>query len=424
MSHTIETKPVKVAASRGGMVATAFSHATEAGAEMLRNAGNAVDAAVAAAFALGVCEPQASGIGGQTMMLISTGERTVALDGSSRAPSLASNDSISGDGRLVGYRATTVPSTPATLAYAQKRWGSLPLARVLEPAIRIATEGYRITDLQNRLQERELESFSRVPSGSGARYFLSGGSPWPVGALFKQPDLAETLRRLAEHGVEDFYQGEIARRIDADMRANDGLLRLDDLALIPWPVLRRTIRSHFRGFRVHTMPPPGAGRALALALNMIDQLEPDFFRHLDPARYQVLAEVFRKAMRVRNDSPFDPNLYAQVDFKQMLSRKFARRSLRRILKGVDRGLLAEMQPERERSGETTHLSTIDRNGMAVSLTQSIERVYGSKAAAAGLGFLYNNYVMDFQFSRSGASLLSAAQQRALGHRCAHHPHAR
>jgi gamma-glutamyltranspeptidase/glutathione hydrolase len=272
------------------------------------------------------------------------------------------------------------------------------LARVLEPAIRIATDGYRITDLQNRLQERERESFLAVPSHSGAEYFLKDNAAWPVGSLFKQPDLANTLRRIAQVGVEDFYRGEIARRIDADMCANDGLLRLEDLALIPWPIERRPLKSRFRGVLVNTMPPPGAGRALVLALNMMDLLDADFFRQLDPVRYRVLAEMFRRAMRTRNDSPFDPNLYAQVDRKRMMSRGFARRSLRRILRSIDRELLVEMETEVKQSGETTHLSVIDRNGMAVSLTQSIERVFGSKAAAAGMGFLYNNYVMDFQFT--------------------------
>ncbi len=391
------TIPSKYATARGGMVATAFPDATDAGVEVLAAGGNAIDAAVAAALALGVCEPQASGLGGQTMLLVSNGGRTVALDGSSRAPSLAHIDSIGDEQRAVGYRATTVPSTPATLGYAHKHYGALPWTRVVEPAIRIAADGYRITELQNRLQVRELESFHSVPSGSGARYFLADGNARPVGSLFRQPDLAATLQRIAEHGVEEFYRGDIARRIDADMRANDGLLRMDDLALVPWPIERRPVKCRFRGLQVHTMPPPGAGRTLVLALNMIDALEGEFFQHLDTERYRILAEIFRRSMRTRNNRPFEPNFYAQVDRKRMLSRKFAWRATRKILRETNRDLLPHLREKDPRQGETTHLSVVDRNGTAVSLTQSIERVYGSKAAAEGLGFLYNNYIMDFQF---------------------------
>jgi len=149
------------------------------------------------------------------------------------------------------------------------------------------------------------------------------------------------------------------------------------------------------------MPPPGAGRPLVLALNMIDSLEGGFFKQMTPEHYRVLAEIFRRAMRVRNDSPFDPNFYAQVGRKRMLSRRYAWRSTRKILKESDGGLMRHLREEDPRRGETTHLSVIDRDGTAVSLTQSIERVYGSKAAADGLGFLYNNYIMDYEFDDPG-----------------------
>jgi gamma-glutamyltranspeptidase/glutathione hydrolase len=396
MERSATVMPTKYATARDGMVATAFPLATEAGVEILAAGGNAVDAAIAAAFALGVCEPQASGLGGQTMLLVGSGGKSMAFDGSSRAPSLAHIASIPAEERALGYKATTVPSTPATLGYVHRRYGVLPLERVLEPAIRIATDGYPITDLQHRLQLREMDAFQSVPSRSGARYYLNNGNAYEIGARFKQPELAATLRRIAEHGVEDFYRGEIARQIDADMRAHDGLLRSDDLSLIPWPIERRALKSRFRGLSMHTMPPPGAGRALILALNVLDGLPGEFFRNMDPERYQVLADVFRRTMLARNDSPFDPNLYAQVSHKRMQSRDYARRTLRRALKKTSPRMLEHL-PEDPKRGETTHLSVMDRDGMAVSLTQSIERVYGSKAAADGLGFLYNNYIMDFQF---------------------------
>jgi gamma-glutamyltranspeptidase/glutathione hydrolase len=387
----------KYAVWQKGVVATAFPNATEAGLTILRKGGNAVDAACAAAFALGVCEPQASGLGGQTMMLIYNGEKVIAIDGSSRAPSLAYVNAIYKEDRGVGYRATTVPSTPATLYYVQQRYGKLPWKQILQPAIHIAREGYRITYLQNSLQKRELKNFKKVESESGSRYFLKENKPIPEGELFCQSDLAKLLETLAEKGVEEFYIGKIAKQIDTDMRENGGLLRYDDLALIPWPIERRPLRRRFRKYRIYTMPPPGAGRTLLFSLLMIDAIPSRLFAKDEFRRIHLLASVFRKALLERADRPFDPNFYPQVSEKDMLNRIFAHQCIREIVKKVDKTILPSLATEDERSGETTHLSVMDGNGMAVSLTQSIERVYGSKAAAAGLGFLYNNYLIDFDY---------------------------
>ena len=207
------TEDSKSAESENGMVATAFPDATNAGVEMLKQGGNAVDAACAAALALCVCEPQSSGIGGQTMMLISLREKVLAIDGSSRAPSLAHVSGIYKGDRSYGYRATTVPSTPATLWYVNKHYGKLSWKKVLEPAICLAEQGYTITPLQHRLQKQELVNFDTVESGSGKRYFLKDGVPYTPGERFYQPDLAKMLRILAFRGVEEFYQGTIAKQI-------------------------------------------------------------------------------------------------------------------------------------------------------------------------------------------------------------------
>jgi gamma-glutamyltranspeptidase/glutathione hydrolase len=376
--------PQRVAVSRRGMVATAHHRATAAGAEMLAEGGNAVDAAVAAAFALGVCEPAASGLGGQTTMLVHLAEprRTFALDGSSRAPNRTDVARLPRASRLRGYQATTVPSTPATLAWALRTYGTLPLSRVLEPAIRLARKGYRVSGLQQALTRREL---GKLANGSAAPFFLRGGeTPYVAGARHRQPVLAETLLRLAEHGVEDFYTGEIAARIDADMTANEGLIRRDDLAQIPWPIERRPLATRYEGMRVFTFPPPGAGRTLVEMLNVYEQLPPEL-RGLDSAKGAVaLAETIRRAFRDRRDRPFDPHFYAQVSEKRMLSADHARRIARRVAR------------RSARSGETTHLSVMDAQGNVVGLTQSIERVYGAAVATPGLGFLYNNYMSAFE----------------------------
>ncbi|GAB4353514.1 MAG: gamma-glutamyltransferase [Gammaproteobacteria bacterium] len=379
--------PQRVGVSKQGMVATQHYHATEAGAAMLAKGGNAVDAAVAAAFALGVVEPAASGLGGQTMMLLhlAEGGRKFCLDGGSRAPHRTPPGGLERSEQLRGHRACTVPSTPAVLAWALKHYGTKSLAEVMEPAIVLAEEGYRVSPLQHYITRREAKHLRNHPAGE---FFLKGGaSPWPIGSRFRQPVLAETLRRLANAGIEDFYQGSIAREIHEDMVANDGLIRDDDLAQIPWPVERRPLATHFGNNRIFTFGPPGAGRTLIEALNLLHQF-PEAGRDPDtPDGALLLAHVIRKANLDRSDRPDDPTLFAQElelgeDITDIEYAKRVARRLRRRIKS---------------QGETTHLSVMDASGNAVALTQSIERVYGSFTATPGLGFLYNNYMSAFEY---------------------------
>jgi len=312
------TEDSKCAESENGMVATAFPDATQAGVEMLKQGGNAVDTACAAALALGVCEPQSSGIGGQTMMLISLGGKVLAIDGSSRAPSLAHVSGIYKGDRSYGYRATTVPSTPATLWYVNKHYGQLSWEKVLEPAIRLAEAGYTITPLQH------------------------------------------------------------------------------DLAFIPWPIVRKPLRRKFRGLFVYSMPPPGAGRSLLFTLMMINMIKSKHLNRDEFDRALLLVEIFRNTQLERSDRPFDPDYYPQVAGENMLKRTYVRKCIHKITR-ESQIYMPIHETEDEVAGETTHLSVIDNSGMAVSLTQSIEKVYGSKAAAAGLGFLYNNYLSDYEY---------------------------
>jgi len=391
------TEDGKSAEAAGGMVASAFPLATEAGKNILEQGGNAIDAACAVGFALGVCEPQASGLGGQTLALIHLDGRTKAIDGSSRVPSLAHHTRVNEGDAQVGYRAATVPSTVATFGWLHRTYGRVDWRTVLEPAIRIARDGYAITRLQRDLQKRERKAFLSIPSLSGARYFLrDGGKAHRVGDIFRQPELAATLEEIARGGPEAFYSGDIAAQIDTDMRANDGFLRADDLALIPWPVERRPLRRRYRSTRIASMPPPGAGRTLLLVMMMLERLKSRFLAGDDPHRYHFIAETFRKAFLLRQDRPFDPATYPQIKDKKMLSRAFASELAMSIADEMDVSLpMEDVVGEQigNSRGETTHFSVMDSIGNAVAVTQSIELVYGSKAAAAGLGFLYNNYMM-------------------------------
>ena len=372
----------RVGLSRKGMVSTAHYLATEAGAEMLDLGGNAFDAAAAAAYALGVVEPAASGLGGQTMALIRTASgRTVALDGSSRAPNRCVSVKLTKRARLHGYRATTVPSTPVVLDYLRRKYGKLTRSKVLAPAIRLAEEGYPVSALQAKLTKREL---SRLRKWGARELFLKDGQPYAAGEILKQPALAETFRRLSKKGIKDFYRGGIAAEIAADMEEHDGLIRLDDLAQIPVPMERRPIRTRYGHRDLYTFPPPAAGRALVLMVNLVQQLPRRWVNPGTKAGAVALAEVIHQAYLNRQDRPFDANLYPQVSEKRMLSFAHAKE------------LAGELKQRIEGRGETTHLSVMDADGNAIALTQSIERVYGSCAASPKLGFLYNNYMSAFE----------------------------
>ena len=378
-------QPQRIAASRHGMVATAHFAATKAGVKMLEIGGNAMDAAVAAAFALGVCEPQASGLGGQTMMLLHMAEagQTVSIDGSSRAPNRAVIEASNKSSRLLGYCATTVPSTPATLGYGLDRYGTLNLEQILKPAMDLAENGVQITELQRRLQKRELRNFKKGNAGS---FFLRGGDkPYTVGRMFKQPVLAKTLARLAQAGIEDFYTGSIGERICEDMAKNGGFIQEDDMANIPWPIEREPVSSRFGNMYIHTMPPPGAGRTLLQMLNILRKFPKNLRNPDTPDGALLLAEVIRRAQLDRRDRPFDPNFYPQIQDRRMVGDTYAKLVSKQILSRL------------EGSGETTHLSVMDRQGNTVALTQSIERVYGAKVATPDLGFLYNNYMSAFDY---------------------------
>jgi len=379
--------PQRVGVSADGMVSTQHYLATEAGNEILKSGGNAIDAAVAAAFALGVVEPAASGLGGQTMILMYNAEtnKTTALDGGSRAPNRTPPGELERAEQLRGHRASTVPSTPAVLGYALNHYGSKSLDEVLTPAIRYAENGYRISPLQYYLTKREVK---HLKEHSAKQFFLKNGStPYPIGSLFKQPILAKTFKQLADAGIEDFYQGKIAQLIHDDMQANQGLIHADDLAQIPWPIERKPLSTHFAGMRAFTFGPPGAGRTLIEALNLLNQF-PESKRDPDsPDGALLLAHVIRKANLDRSDRPEDPTLFAQeLDLGEDITHvEYAERIAKRIKSRI------------KTNGDTTHLSVMDKKGNVVALTQSIERVYGSFSASPDLGFLYNNYMSAYEY---------------------------
>jgi gamma-glutamyltranspeptidase / glutathione hydrolase len=359
------TADLAARARRPGAVVTAHPAATEAGATALAAGGNAIDAAVAAAWALCVCEPSGSGLGGQTVALVRIGGRTFALDGHSRAPSLVSRRTVSRSQQRRGYRATTVPTTPAALSYLHGRYGRLRAAELIAPAIELAERGYEMTALQHR----QLTWCSGVLAANApAARFLRDGRPFRRGEVFMQPALAACLRRLAGCGVEDFYGGEIARSIDRDMDAHDGLLRLADLRTADPPVERDPIAVRYGDHVVTTMPAPGGGPQLLHALSVLQDDGRVAWRDDRDSWYLAVADAVRAAFENRE-------------------REHRRPTTRR-----DAWAPALHGASVEREGETTHLCAADGEGNVVALTQSIQSLFGAKVANDRYGFLYNNYL--------------------------------
>ncbi len=396
-STTHQAKKASTAISRCGMISTASAAATEAGVKMLKLGGNAVDAAAAAAFCLGVTEPQASGLGGQSMILLyrqGADPEALTLDGSSRAPYGIDPQYTPAQKIKVGIQATTVPSTPAALGYLLETYGTFPLDRVLEPAIEAAEKGYKITALQHRLLAREASKLLQDEQVKSV--FFKNGQPLNARETAVQPQLADCLKRISREGWRDFYVGVIAREIIKDMECRGGLISQADLNQIPYPVQRDVLKGCYRGRDVYTFPPPGAGWALVHILKTLEAFEPWEVVPPSPLAPLILAMVFRAALMCRERMPVDPALFPQVSHELKLDRASTEQIAARI-----RAVLSYRDKENfsppGASGETTHLSAADAFGNTVAITQSIELLFGAKTMARGLGFFYNNYMSAFQY---------------------------
>jgi len=369
--------------SADGMVATAHYEATRIGAEVLGRGGNAVDAAVAASLALGVCEPAGSGLGGMAIFLIHlrASGRTFVVEGPCRAPSLATPEAVAGSHRYRGHRAVAVPTHPATLAWVLERYGTRPASELLEPAAELAAAGLAVTPL---LASLTSQYESGLAAESGARLYLPQGRPLRAGEHLRNPELAATLRRLAEHGLADFYTGEIGRRIARDMRRNEGFVSEEDLREVPWPAERDPLVVRFRGWDVASTPPPSGGITLLEMMRILEGTRGGEVDPEDPSDAVLLAEVIRRARRDRQRQYRRTRRAPDTRIEELIEEPFLARAVHKVRARLD-------EP-----GETTHLSVADRDGNVVALTQSIERSFGSKVAAEGLGFLYNGYLRAFK----------------------------
>ncbi len=368
-----------------GVVSAASPEAAAAGRAILEAGGNAVDAAVAAAFSLAVTEPAGSGLGGQAIFLVHpAGKEPYVLNGTTHAPAATPRDVKAED--LTGHRATTVPSAVKVLHQAWKHHGSgnLSWREVLEPAIQDAEEGFRIGFFRHRALLYEAKDLARDATVAGLFLGADGSIP-DRGTLFKQPVLARTLRRLAEAGGEDFYTGEIARTIAADMEAHGGWLTLEDLRKFPTPVASPPLRGTYRGRDVYTLPPPAGGWVVLQILKILEAAPPEDLAPESPRRILWLAEALGLGHASRDRAPVkDMDHYEEAVDQELGDMRI--RALR-------------VKVRRPGKGETTHISVVDAGGTAVSATLSINNFFGARAASPDLGFLYNDYMREFVLDR-------------------------
>src|SRR5262245_61447701 len=392
--------------ARHGVVASTNEVASRVGVDILKRGGNAVDAAIAVAFALAVTHPAAGNLGGGGFMMIRLKDgRTTAIDYREMAPGAAHRDVyldkngnlIEGEGgSLVGYRAAGVPGTVRGMELALKKYGSgkLTWAQLVEPARQLAGRGFVVTHSLARslYSSREyLEKYAETK-----RIYLKGGQYYQEGELFRQPELAATFARLQRFGPNEFYEGETARLIVADIKRNNGLMTMDDLH--GYVAKERTpVRGNYRGYEIISMPPPSSGGAVLIEmLNILEGFDLQKLEASSSDRYHLMAEAMRRAFADRAEYMGDSD-FVKVPVPGLIDKSYAA-TLRATINTEHASTSAEVRagrPAGYESDETTHFTVVDADGNAVSNTYTLNNSYGSAAVAKGTGLLLNDEMDDF-----------------------------
>ncbi|MCG7199916.1 gamma-glutamyltransferase [Marinobacter pelagius] len=387
-----------------GMVATSHTLATEVALEVLRNGGNAVDAAVTAGFALAVTQPRSGNIGGGGFMLFSPGDGSApeAIDYREKAPAAASETMFQDEnGNVVTNRsrfthlAAGVPGTVAGLALALERHGTISLEEALAPAIRLAREGFIVPHRFTEGLEQAKDRLQRWPA-TLETFYKEDGSAWQPGERFRQPELAATLQRIADNGVRGFYEGETARLIAEEMERNGGLITEQDLRDYE-PAIREPVHGTYRGHDIYSMSPPSSGGThIVQILNILEGYPISDWGHNSASTIHHMAEAMKLAYADRSQYLGDTD-YVDVPLDGLTSKAYAE-GLRETIKPDQARPASEIapgEPAAYESPETTHFSVVDRWGNAVSNTYTINFSYGSGITVAGAGFLLNNEMDDF-----------------------------
>jgi gamma-glutamyltranspeptidase/glutathione hydrolase len=378
------------------VVASNSALASAAGDEIMRAGGNAVDAAVATGFALAVTFPFAGNLGGGGYMVIRMADgRTAAVDYREIAPLAASRDMYIGpDGKLtnesvVGYRASGVPGAVAGMSAALAKFGAKSLKEVLQPAIRLADEGFIVDSVLYSSLRNSREYISRF---EGKNVFYPNGEPLQPGTRFRQPALARTLRLIAEQGPDAFYKGEVADSLVAGMKRGGGIITKEDLARYK-PEMRQPIKSTYRGYTLFTMPPSSSGGVTITETLNILETYPTLPPFGSAGYTHILASAYQRAFIDRNSKLGDP-AFVQVPLDKLTSKAYAQ-ELRKTI-APDR---ASPTPVLERTiadgNHTTHYSVVDGAGNAVATTTTINNGYGSGVYLTGPGFFMNDEMDDF-----------------------------
>ena len=387
-----------------GMVATSHTLATEVALKVLKDGGNAIDAAVTAGFALAVTQPRSGNIGGGGFLVYSpgNGDAPEAIDYRETAPAAATETMFQDqDGNVVSersrfsHKAAGVPGTVAGLALALERHGTLSLSQALAPAIRLAREGFVVPHRFTEGLEQARDRLERWPATRATFYKKDGSAPQP-GEVFRQPELADTLQRIAEQGVKGFYEGETAQLIVAEMRRGEGLITLEDLRNYE-PAVRQPVHGTYRGFDIYSMSPPSSGGThIVQILNILEDYPIGEWGHNSANTIHHMAEAMKLAYADRSEYLGDADFVA-VPLEGLTSKGYADQ-LRTSIKADKARPASEIAPGKpgpRESPETTHFSVVDRWGNAVSNTYTINFSYGSGITVAGAGFLLNNEMDDF-----------------------------
>ncbi len=389
--------------ARHGMVGSTDEFASNAGLHILQHGGNAIDAAVAVGFALAVTHPAAGNLGGGGFMVIRMADgrettfdyREVAPAGALRDMFLDSAGEPVSDRSRIGPLASGVPGSVAGMALAQRRYGRLPLAAVVAPAIALARDGFEVSWALADSLKGAQSLLARFPASAGAFQRADGTVPGP-GDLLVQPDLANTLRLIAEQGSDAFYKGAIADLIAAEMARSGGLITKADLAAYT-PRERPPIIGSYRGVRVISMPPPSSGGiALVQLLNILERFPLADYGHNSSRAIHLVTEAARRVYADRSEWLGDPDFF-NVPVTGLLSRRYAD-TLRAGISETRATPSLEVKPGHPRDFEqsdTTHYSVVDADGNAVATTTTLNGSYGNGQVVAGAGFLLNNEMDDF-----------------------------
>lgn len=380
------------------MVSSSKYEVSQVGAEILSKGGNAIDAAVAMGFALGVCEPFTSGLGGGGMATVHTAEgEDIFLDFRETAPMNVSLELYQGEnGQSAvskGGLASCIPGEVAGLLELLEQYGTMSREEVMEPAIRIAEEGFFVTNYCAEAIANAYDKIIQYPEMQSV-YCTEDGLPLETGALLKNPDLAKTLRLIAEGGAEAFYTGEVAQAIVDSLAKYDGVMTLEDLAGYEVETLT-PVSSTYRGYQVISAPPPSSGGThLIEILNILEQFDVSSLEINSPEYIHLFTEAYKLAFADRDAYMADPNFNPDIPLSALTSKEYAAQRAQLIDPTKAQSYSAGDTDNYEHT-DTTHFSVADAQGNCVSITKTINSYFGSGVMVDGYGFMMNNQMSDF-----------------------------